>query len=94
MSNAEITWRAVLGVLALLGIRVLLALGISFLLIGSAGATVAFFLFFVGITLYVLPWAIAKGREHKNTAAICALNLLLGWTFIGWVVALVWALSN
>jgi hypothetical protein len=24
--------------------------------------------------------------------AICALNILLGWTFLGWIVALVWAL--
>jgi Superinfection immunity protein len=28
------------------------------------------------------------------TAAICALNLLLGWTVIGWIAALVWALTN
>ena len=45
----------------------------------------------VGFLLYFLP-AFA-GRSKRNAAAIFALNLLLGWTLIGWVVALVWALT-
>ena len=40
---------------------------------------------------YVLPSII--GWKKRNAVAICALNLLLGWTFVGWVVALVWALT-
>lgn len=40
---------------------------------------------------YVLPTII--GWKKRNAVAICALNLLLGWTFVGWVVALVWALT-
>lgn len=43
--------------------------------------------------LYVLPWFIAARRGHPQAAAIAALNLLLGWTFLGWVGALVWALT-
>ena len=43
--------------------------------------------------LYILPSMIAGQREHPNTPAICALNILLGWTFVGWVVSLVWALT-
>ena len=37
---------------------------------------------------YMLPWAIAATRGKSNAGAIGWLNLLLGWTFIGWVVAL------
>ena len=44
------------------------------------------------LAIYMIPALIANSREHKNTAAITALNFLLGWTFIGWVVALVWSL--
>lgn len=40
---------------------------------------------------YFLPSTIAKGAKHPQTTAIFLLNLLLGWTFLGWVVALIWA---
>lgn len=43
--------------------------------------------------VYLLPWLIAFGRGHHNTLAIFALNLLGGWTFIGWLISLVWALA-
>ena len=41
--------------------------------------------------LYVLPSVIATAKRHRNGRAVVALNLLAGWTIIGWVVALVWA---
>jgi len=41
--------------------------------------------------LYFLPTYVAYKMERKNAGAIFALNLLLGWTFIGWVIALVWS---
>jgi len=40
---------------------------------------------------YFFPACVASIRNHHNSTAIFMLNLLLGWTFIGWVVALVWA---
>ncbi|MFN4812890.1 MAG: superinfection immunity protein [Bacteroidota bacterium] len=43
------------------------------------------------VLLYFLPSIL--GWNKKNLAAIFVLNLLLGWTFIGWVVALVWSLT-
>jgi Superinfection immunity protein len=43
--------------------------------------------------IYLLPAAVAQVRRHHQTTAIVGLNLLLGWTFIGWAVALVWALT-
>jgi hypothetical protein len=41
----------------------------------------------------MLPWAIAATRGKVNSGAIFWLNLLLGWTVIGWVIALVMSLS-
>ncbi len=46
------------------------------------------------VGLYVLPSTIAIARKHHNTATIVALNLLLGWMFIGWVVSLALSLSE
>ena len=43
---------------------------------------------------YFLPFAIAFNRKRANSGAIFALNLFLGWSLIGWVVALVWALKE
>ena len=40
---------------------------------------------------YMLPWAVAATRGKSNSGAIALLNFLLGWTFIGWVAALVLA---
>jgi hypothetical protein len=46
----------------------------------------------VSLFLYFLPTYLA--RNKSNFTAILVLNLLAGWTFIGWIVALVWALSS
>ena len=40
---------------------------------------------------YLLPMTVAYWRGKKNFLAIAVLNVFLGWTLIGWVVALVWA---
>lgn len=44
--------------------------------------------------LYFLPFLIASLRQHKNILAIFLLNLVLGWTFLGWIVALIWAVTK
>ncbi|GAA0635163.1 hypothetical protein GCM10009547_44150 [Sporichthya brevicatena] len=40
---------------------------------------------------YFLPWMVASLRGKSNAWAIFWLNLLLGWTVIGWIAALVLA---
>lgn len=50
-----------------------------------------FFIFLLFI--YFLPWIIAENSKHTNENAIFVLNLLAGWTFVGWIVALVWAFT-
>lgn len=49
---------------------------------------------FAVVGIYFLPGLIAVTRDHRQMVAIFALNLLLGWTLIGWVAALVWALTR
>lgn len=41
------------------------------------------------IPLYFLPGII--GRKKRSNFAIFVLNLLLGWTVVGWIAALIWA---
>jgi len=50
-----------------------------------------FLIVFVLAPLYFLPFIVALVRGKRNSLAILLLNLLLGWTLIGWVGALVWA---
>lgn len=56
------------------------------------GAVVALAWIAAVLTLgYMLPWAIAATRGRSNQAAIGLINLLLGWTLVGWIVAVVMA---
>ncbi len=41
--------------------------------------------------LYPLPSVVAAVRKHNEALDIVVTNLWLGWTIIGWFVALVWA---
>ena len=43
--------------------------------------------------IYLLPSLVAWYRRHHQGGAIIVLNLFLGWSLLGWVVALVWALT-
>jgi Superinfection immunity protein len=54
----------------------------------------ALFLFLSVAGLYFLPSIVAAVRKKTNTMLIVVVNLFLGWTFIGWVVALAWAVAK
>jgi len=43
---------------------------------------------------HFLPSVIALARGHHNGFAIFLTNLLLSWTVIGWVVALIWSTTS
>jgi hypothetical protein len=47
-----------------------------------------------GFVMYFLPSIIALARSKRDLTAIFLLNFFLGWTMIGWVVALVWAVKT
>lgn len=76
----------------------ILALGVVCLVtfaIGSGtndAAKVAAFVFIASaLALYAAPSLVAASRKHRNTTGIVVLNILGGWTVLGWIVALVWA---
>jgi uncharacterized membrane protein len=43
------------------------------------------------VLAYICPTALAHKRKHPQLFAIAAVNILFGWTVIGWVIALAWA---
>ena len=55
---------------------------------------VFFFPFFgFGCVMYFLPTLIAAIRSKRDVLTIFSVNLFLGWSVIGWIVCLVWALK-
>ncbi|MFK3815080.1 superinfection immunity protein [Pseudomonas sp. NPDC089407] len=59
----------------------------------SSSAGLGFILLLLAVLIYFIPTMVAGKRGHPSGTAIFLLNLLAGWTFIGWLVALVWAAS-
>jgi hypothetical protein len=55
-----------------------------------------FSLFFVlpFLAIHFLPAIIAGARHAQNFGWILLVNLLLSWTVIGWIVALIWSLCD
>ena len=47
----------------------------------------------VGVVLYFLPTIIVVKRQSASVTPVVLVNLLLGWTIIGWIIALIWSLS-
>jgi hypothetical protein len=45
----------------------------------------------LAMVLYLLPTALALHRNCEHIGWIAVLNILTGWTGVGWVVALGWA---
>lgn len=46
------------------------------------------------LLVYFLPSFVAFARRHRQRVAIFLLNFLLGWTILGWIIALVWAATT
>lgn len=61
----------------------------------AAFAMVGGALIILGIGVaYMLPAILAIRARHRSTAAIIIVNVLFGWTMIGWIAALIWACST
>jgi hypothetical protein len=58
---------------------------------GDINIFLLIFLIICGAVIYFLPAIV--GRNTKYSAGILILNLFFGWTLLGWVGALIWAVS-
>ena len=52
----------------------------------------AFGMLWLGV--YIIPSIVAYSKGTKRRHAICVLNILLGWTLLGWIGALIWAIAE
>jgi hypothetical protein len=65
--------------------------------LGSAGASaggVGFIGIILIIALYFIPTIVAASRKVTNSGSVFVINLLLGWTLVGWVVALAMSVKS
>ena len=49
---------------------------------------------FISLAIYFIPVIVAYIRKHKNIVPIALLTTVLGWTFFGWLAALLWSLNS
>jgi uncharacterized protein YqhQ len=57
-------------------------------------ALIAVNILFAMVVFYLLPGIIAEQRGHPKARQIVAVNILLGWMGMFWIIALLWALSG
>jgi cytochrome c biogenesis factor len=58
---------------------------------------VLFFALFLALLLsflaYLVPTFVAFLRGHKHRVLIAVLNVLFGWSLVGWLICLIWAFA-
>jgi membrane protease subunit (stomatin/prohibitin family) len=59
---------------------------------GASGALLIVVL--IGICVYFIPSFVAVTRKVTNSGSVFVINLLLGWTLVGWAVALAMAVKT
>lgn len=58
------------------------------------GKLIASSFFLAAPALYLLPTFEAWKKSHPNLTSITLINVFLGWSLIGWVVAIAWAFKR
>lgn len=48
----------------------------------------------LGVLVYLAPTAIAANRSAPHFGSIAVIDIFLGWTVVGWVVALALAMRD
>lgn len=59
----------------------------------ASGCVLTVALAIIGLAVYFVPIVIAAIRRHPQFGPIFAVNFFLGWSLVGWVVALAWSIS-
>jgi hypothetical protein len=54
--------------------------------------TVFVLLLLVTLAIYMLPALVAHARDLPQRRTITLVNIIFGWTLIGWLVSFLWAL--
>jgi len=60
----------------------------------AAGMFLGLAFLFCLIVLYFIPTAVAQYRKSVNMTTVVLVNIFLGWTVIGWIVALIIAFAG
>ena len=60
----------------------------------ALGLILAFVAFTIFTCLYLLPTFIAYRKEKKDRLAILIINIFLGASVVGWLIALIWSLTS
>lgn len=47
-----------------------------------------------GLWLYFLPTCIAIIRRSKRRGSIFSVNLIFGWTIVGWIATVIWVMAE
>jgi uncharacterized membrane protein len=55
------------------------------------GSTATILMLMAIVLIYMLPTFIAFGREHPRRQDVAVINILFGWTLIGWIAVFLWA---
>jgi Superinfection immunity protein len=97
MNNVKTKWDTLATPLKILaiGLSIAIALIVAIKVLPALVAAMGIGLLLIVLFIpYWIPTIIAFVRKHPSKVAILALNFFFGWSFIGWVASLVWALSN
>ncbi len=57
----------------------------------AAAEIAVLWIVFAGFLAYMLPTIVAWCLNHPHLLGILAINAVFGWTLIGWMAAMVWA---
>ncbi len=61
---------------------------------GFGHLMIAYLVCLVVAIFYMIPTLVAIYKKHERTPLIGTVNFFVGWTLIGWIACIMWALSE